>query len=270
MKFNLNQMLSLVIGIGCGSPLAMAKPSTTPKQATAPVLSSMRTTEALSPATPTAYDFGAEFTKQLLGSIRPDRFSLVFNVDVVIPNNGNSDPQINDLKIKTVMQFKDSKSGIVVPLLAPDQKANAQQKSLETYVHLGLGSKYAILKLNKGEKNNEFSGRLEFYSLSSNGKKLVPDEIVLAAKSDALTLVKIYLIGANIKVTLPSAGNGNNLNEKALKKDLFQVLVNCESKVEIVDPLNWSSSAEDAPACQFTLDDDQIRLKYNMVPDSKL
>lgn len=210
------------------------------------------------PAKPEEYSYGNEMMKQIMASIRKDKFNLYLNFDISIYPSGSAPTVIDVFEMQAIMLFKTMPEGISVPLLAPNPKATDQEKKLMLNTHLDLSNRYGVIRLNKGEKENEFVGDITFYSKIGATNKLVADKVKLDLNSQLLDIKRLYLYGAKLRIQLPGA----KASKEEIKRGLVKALLECNAETDIVDDLNSTISQAPLQKCAFSFDGELLRLQY--------
>ncbi len=210
------------------------------------------------PASSEAYSFGNEMMKQIMASIRKDKFNLYLNFDITVFPRSGAPAIIDVFELQAVMLFKNRLEGISIPLIAPNPKATDQEKKLLLKTHLDLSNRYGVIRLSKGEKENEFVGDIMFYTKNGTTRKLVPSQVTLDLNSDLLDVKRLYLFGSKIRVQLP----GSQSSKEEIKRGLVNALLKCDAETDVVDDINKTIVQAPLQKCSFSFDGEKLRMQY--------
>ena len=209
-----------------------------------------------------AYDFGKEFMKQLMASIQKDKFGLYLDFDVSVSASPENPPIINVFNFQAVVGFKPLANGIVVPLTIEKASASAQEKALLIKTTLDVGSKFLVLRMTKGQSENEFTGELLFYKRTSgtatSSNQLTPEPITIDLGSQLLDIKNLYLAGAKIQIQLP----GPSSSKEQIKAGIVSALLTCQAETDVVDIFSKKTARESLSKCAFSFDGNYLRMQY--------
>lgn len=225
-----------------------------------------------------AYNFGAEFLKQLLASIEKDKFYLNINLDMTYSNNRSEATVYNIFDIESVLQFKTRTEGITLSIFAPSSSPTEEEKKLDFKFKLDLSNKVAILHLKKGSKPTEFIGDIQFFTIDKNSS-FKPDSINFKISNELIDIKELQLFGATIKINLPEQSNASNTNntdntnntnstnqsdpaQKSLKKGLINALIECKAESQVTDVLTGEVAFAPLEKCLFNFDGERLKVQY--------
>ncbi|MGZ3746630.1 MAG: hypothetical protein ACXWRE_04655 [Pseudobdellovibrionaceae bacterium] len=243
MKFNsalTNYWKGFILALFCitGSP-ALAAPA--PAQAPAE-----------------AYSAGAEFMKQILSSIRKDKFNLYLNFDLTLSPDKKTPPRMNVFEMQAMMLFKNNSEGITIPFSAPNPHASETERKLAIKNQLDLSNKYGLIHLSKGEVENELVGDFRFYSKNATTGKLIADHVKLDVNSELLDFKSLYLYGAKIKIQLAGAHS----SKEEIKQGLIKALLTCDAETDFLDMLSDKITRQPLQKCSFNFDGKELTIQY--------
>lgn len=204
------------------------------------------------------YKVGDEVLKAILSSIQKNKFSLSLNFAATVDPDKDKPSIIDIFDMQAVMLFRHDPKGLNIPLQAPDESLNKQERRLLTYLHTNLNDKYAVLKVQKSQGENEFEGDLLFYSRKKNEGKVQADYIGISINSELLDIKKIFLYGARLKITLA----GSRSTKEEIKKGVLKALLECRADSESIDLFRGKTIQTPIEKCLFRFDGEKYRVEY--------
>lgn len=204
------------------------------------------------------YNFGSELMKQILGSVRRDKFNLALSFGLLIPGKEQTLPAlVDEFNLRAIMLFNGDSKGVVVSVFPPKLKASPEEKKLEVQARIDLHKKYAVVHMQRGERENELVGKLRFYTKNNEGQ-LVPDSIKIELSSDLLEFKKLLLFGATLRIQWP----GSKSSKEEIKNGLMKSLVECDAEVESTDVIRGGLNHGPLEKCSFSFEGDDVRVQY--------
>ena len=204
------------------------------------------------------YKVGDEVFKAILSSIQKNKFSLSLNFAATVDPDKDKPSIIDVFDMQAVMLFRHDPKGLKIPLQAPDEQLNKQERRLLTYLHTNLNDKYAVLRVQKSQGENEFEGDLLFYSRQKKDAKLRADYVSVAINSELLDIKKIFLYGARLKITLA----GSRSSKEEIKKGVLKALLECRADSESIDLFRGTTIQTPIEKCLFRFDGEKYRVEY--------